>query len=113
MRNKRFVAEALAKYMFGLTNAGEVGEAMRREDQIFQGSLGVETEVVRHWMRVLGETPRNVLTLKKDDSVVSALESEMKRVCTRVSVVDSEMDLKDEVKVFADNAVSESEGSEV
>ena len=99
--------------MFGLTNAGEVGEAMRREDQIFQGSLGVETEVVRHWMRVLGETPRNVLTLKKDDSVVSALESEMKHVCTRVSVVDSEMDLKDEVKVFADNAVSESEGSEV
>ena len=99
--------------MFGLTNAGEVGEAMRREDQIFQGSLGVETEVVRHWMRVLGETPRNVLTLKKDDSVVSALESEMKHVCTHVSVVDSEMDLKDEVKVFADNAVSESEGSEV
>ena len=99
--------------MFGLTNAGEVGEARRREDQIFQGSLGVETEVVRHWMRVLGETPRNVLTLKKDDSVVSALESEMKHVCTRVSVVDSEMDLKDEVKVFADNAVSEGEGSEV
>lgn len=99
--------------MFGLTNAGEVGEAMRREDQIFQGSLGVETEVVRHWMRVLSETPRNVLTLKKDDSVVSALESEMKRVCTRVSVVDSEMDLKDEVNVFADNAVSEGEGSEV
>ena len=48
MRNTRFVAEALAKYMFGLTNAGEVGEARRREDQIFQGSLGVETEVVRH-----------------------------------------------------------------
>ena len=99
--------------MFGLTNAGEVSGVRRREDQIFQGSLGVETEVVRHWMRVLGETPRNVLTLKKDDSVVSALESEMKRVCTRVSVVDSEMDLKDEVKVFADNAVSEGEGSEV
>ena len=99
--------------MFGLTNAGEVMEAGRSEFQIFQGSLGVETEVVSHWMRVLRETPRNVLTMRKDDNVVSALESEMKRVCTRVRVVDSEMDLKDEVKVFADNAVEERDESDV
>ena len=37
--------------------------------------------------------------------MVGALEAELKRVCTSVSVVDAEMDLKEEVKVFADNAV--------
>ncbi|KAK8825034.1 hypothetical protein WA556_006323 [Blastocystis sp. ATCC 50177/Nand II] len=93
-RNVRFVAEALAKFMFGLENAGEV----------FTGALGVEPTVIAHWEKVLRAAPRNVLLLKKDAAVVGALEAELKRVCTSVSVVDAEMDLKEEVKVFADNA---------
>ena len=104
-RNVRFVAEALAKFMFGLENAGEVSERCECERQVFTGALGVEPTVIAHWEKVLRAAPRNVLLLKKDAAVVGALEAELKRVCTSVSVVDAEMDLKEEVKVFADNAV--------
>ena len=104
-RNVRFVAEALAKFMFGLENAGEVSEWCERERQVFTGALGVEPTVIAHWEKVLRAAPRNVLLLKKDAAVVGALEAELKRVCSSVSVVDAEMDLKEEVKVFADNAV--------
>ena len=72
---------------------------------MFTGALGVEPTVMAHWEKVLRAAPRNVLLLKKDAVVVGALEAELKRVCTSVSVVDAEMDLKEEVKVFADNAV--------
>lgn len=72
---------------------------------MFTGTLGVEPAVMAHWEKVLRAAPRNVLLLKKDEPVVSALETELKRVCSSVNVVDTEMDLKEEVKVFADNAV--------
>ena len=72
---------------------------------MFTGALGVEPTVMAHWEKVLRAAPRNVLLLKKDAAVMGALEAELKRVCTSVSVVDAEMDLKEEVKVFADNAV--------
>lgn len=72
---------------------------------MFTGTLGVEPAVMAQWEKVLRAAPRNVLLLKKDKPVVGALEAELKRVCTRVNVVDTEMDLKEEVKVFADNAV--------
>ena len=55
----------------------------------------------------LFEGERLTLTLsgRLDTNSSPALEAELKRACTSVSVVDAEMDLKEEVKVFADNAV--------
>ena len=61
-------------------------------------------------MDIAAKLSRKAISTRRWDDVnpdpeLAALEAELKRVCTSVSVVDAEMDLKEEVKVFADNAV--------
>ena len=53
------------------------------------------------------ESCKNVAIAANDGLIAmrNQQQAELKRVCTSVSVVDAEMDLKEEVKVFADNAV--------
>ncbi|KAK8796615.1 hypothetical protein WA588_000744 [Blastocystis sp. NMH] len=92
-RNVQLVAEALARYMFDLSNNG----------LIFTNAMAVDESYLSHWMDVMTTTPRHTLFLKKDDALVKALEAEMRLSASQTRVIDTEVDLKEEIKVFGDN----------
>lgn len=55
-------------------------------------------------MKRMTSTSRHSFFLAKDSPLLRAFEEEMKQSATRTSVVDTEMDLKEEIMVFSDNA---------
>lgn len=57
---------------------------------------------VNHWLQKVASTPRHALFSPRD-SLLESVEEEMKAWATRTSVTNVETDLKEEVKVFADN----------
>lgn len=104
-RNVQLVAEALARYMFDLSNNGLVGSERVVHRQIFTNAMAVDESYLSHWMDVMTTTPRHTLFLKKDDALVKALEAEMRLSASQTRVIDTEVDLKEEIKVFGDNEV--------
>lgn len=104
-RNVQLVAEALARYMFDLSNNGLVGSGRVVHRQIFTNAMAVDESYLSHWMDVMTTTPRHTLFLKKDDALVKALEAEMRLSASQTRVIDTEVDLKEEIKVFGDNEV--------
>ena len=59
---------------------------------------------MEHWMKRMTSTSRHSFFLTKDSPLLRAFEEEMKQSATHTSVVDTEMDLKEEIMVFSDNA---------
>lgn len=57
---------------------------------------------VDHWLRRVASTPRHALFSPRE-SLLEALEEEMRASATQTSVSNVETDLKEEVKVFGDN----------
>lgn len=112
-RNVQLVAEALARYMFDLSNNGLVGDCWTGYDQIFTNAMAVDESYLSHWMDVMTTTPRHTLFIKKDDSLVKALEAEMRQSASQTRVIDTEVDLKEEIKVFGDNEVVPREWTDV
>ena len=108
----QLVAEALARYMFDLSNNGLVGDGWMGHRQIFTNAMAVDESYLSHWMNVMTTTPRHTLFVKKDDSLVKALEAEMRLSASQTRVIDTEVDLKEEIKVFGDNEVASREGSD-
>jgi hypothetical protein len=102
-RNIRFVCEALAHYMFDLSESSIVFSCFVFYVQVFTNSLQLETSYLDHWKKEMMRLPRHTLFVSKDSMLLKELEDEMRANSKHVEVVDSEMDLKEEIKVFADN----------
>jgi hypothetical protein len=68
--------------------------------------MAVDTSYVDHWMTVMTSAQRHTFFIDKESSLVKALEAEMSLYATHTRTVDTEMDMKDDIKVFGDNSVS-------
>lgn len=68
--------------------------------------MAVDTSYVDHWMTVMTSAQRHTFFIDKESSLVKALEAEMSLYATHTRTVDTEMDMKDDIKVFSDNSVS-------
>lgn len=75
--------------------------------------MAVDRTYVEQWMTVMTSTPRHTLFLQKDCDLVKALETEVKLSASKTNLVDTEMDLKEEIKVFADNHVGKDDRDDI
>jgi hypothetical protein len=90
--NTHIVAEALARYVFNLTNA-----------EVFSGSLGVEADSLRAWLTFLASQPRSAqLLADKSNYLVSSLKDAMNRYMRDVKVTYLTPDKRDPEFVFYD-----------
>lgn len=107
-RNVQLVAEALARYMFDLSNNGLVGSGRVVHRQIFTNADGGLDEF--SYLKPLDGRDDD------DSSATRCFLEEGRRVgegsgsgdatkCQPNRVIDTEVDLKEEIKVFGDNEV--------
>lgn len=74
-KNIKFVAESLAKYIYG-TDVNT---------NIFEGSLAVDTQFVNAWLETLASYPRMFPFTEKNHTVISGLEKTLSQYTTDVS----------------------------
>lgn len=67
--------------------------------------MSVDISYLDHWMTIMTNTQRHIFFITKESPLVKALETEMSLSATHTRVVDTEMDMKDDIKVFGDNSV--------
>lgn len=90
--NTRIVAEALARYVFNLTNA-----------EVFSSSLGVEADSLTAWLTFLASQPRSAqLLAEKSNHLVLSLKDAMNRYLKDVKVTYLTPDKRDPEFVFYD-----------
>jgi hypothetical protein len=74
-KNIKFVAEALAKYIYG-TDV---------QTNIFEGSLAVDTQFINAWLETLASYPRMFPFTEKNHTVIAGLERTLSQYTTDVS----------------------------
>ena len=74
--------------------------------------MAVDSSYVEHWMTVMTSAQRHTLFIDKESALVKALEAEMSLYATHTRTVDTEMDVKEDIKVFSDNSVGIRRGCE-
>ncbi len=66
-RNARFIAESLAKHIYGLEAQHDLS--------VFNGSLNINKHFLQSWMNVLGASPRVTPFMAKKEPLLVGLES--------------------------------------
>jgi len=93
IRNIEFIAESLAKLIFGIQS---------KDLRVFEGSMAVNQQFVESWLDIITATPRVSPFMPKKSPVVIGLEKVLqnyvKDVSTQVFTLESEYTFYDNIK---------------